>query len=212
MHPTPLKSMRATLGAPPPPPSPQPAIAWEMRSRTTRPVGRVTRTVYTPEEDSRRTAWTSMCWITAPAPGIPESTHSLDQRRLQRRCVSPAVAEPLRLRRLQGMPESHARVRHRDHHHPPRERAPPMVALHRHPAARPRVLYNILTRLRKRHSEAHRRLRVELQLGRQNGGRPLLNPAHDLVHGFGGPHGGDRKEHVALFGGLAFGDAAVDLE
>ena len=60
MQPTPLKSMRANAGIPPPA-----AITRWMHSRTTRPVGRVTRSVYTPAVDSWSTECTSICWITA---------------------------------------------------------------------------------------------------------------------------------------------------
>src|SRR5216684_4885407 len=99
----------------------------------------------------------------APA-RVAEPAHALDQRRLERRRVAPALAEALALRRLERMAESHARVRHGDYHHAARQLAAPVIRLHRHPATRPRVFYNILTRLGKRHSEAHRRLRVEPQL------------------------------------------------
>src|SRR2546426_5122381 len=86
-----------------------------------------------------------------------------------------------------------------------------MVALHRDPAPGAGVLYNILTRLRKRHSEPHRRLRLQPQLGRQDGGRALLDPAHDRMHVFGRAHRGHGQEHVALVA-LDSRDAAVDLE
>src|SRR2546422_7527982 len=36
----------------------------------------------------------------------PEPAHALDQRRLERRSVAPALAEPLRLRRLERVAES----------------------------------------------------------------------------------------------------------
>src|SRR5207237_10044861 len=85
-------------------------------------------------------------------------------------------------------PDPATRVPHRDHHHPPGQLATPVVRLHRHPPARARVFYNILTCLRKRHSEAHRRLRVEAQLGRQDGRRALLNLAHHRVHVLGRAH------------------------
>ena len=50
MQPTPLKSMRATVGRA------AGANTRSIRSRTTRPVGRVTRSVYTADEDSCSTA------------------------------------------------------------------------------------------------------------------------------------------------------------
>src|SRR5439155_495926 len=86
---------------------------------------------------------------------------------LECRRVPPARSEPLALRRLEGVAEPYSRVPHRDHDHPLGERAAPVVCLHGHPAAGARVFYNILTRLGKRHSEAHRRLRIEADLGRQ---------------------------------------------
>src|SRR5439155_13170052 len=113
---------------------------------------------------------------------------------------------------IHGTPHPHAHIRTRYPPPPPRQRAPPVIALHRHPAARARVLYNILTRLRKRHTEAHRRPRIELQFGRQNGGRPLLNLADHLVHVLRRPHRRHGEQHVALLGGLAPREATVDLE
>src|SRR2546428_473707 len=77
------------------------------------------------------------------------------------------------------MPESDTGVRDRDHYHAARQLAPPVVRLHRNPAPGARVLHNILTRLRKRHSESHGRLRIESQLRAEDRGRALLNRAHD---------------------------------
>src|SRR5256886_11786041 len=104
-----------------------------------------------------------------PAARVPEPAHALDQRRLERRSVAPALAEPLRLRRLERVAESHAGVRHRDHHHPPRQLPAPAASLHRDLAPRAGVPYNILTRLPKRHSQAHRRPRIQPPLPRQEG-------------------------------------------
>src|SRR5205814_3673702 len=115
---------------------------------------------------------------TLPPPRIAKPADPLDQGRLQRRCVAPAGPEALALRRLERMTEPHPGVRHRDHYHAPRQLAAPVVRLYRHPAARAGVFYNILTGLRKRHSETHRRLRIERQLRRQNGGRTLLDVRH----------------------------------
>src|SRR5437667_15096 len=78
---------------------------------------------------------------------IAEPAHALDQRGLESGRVPPARPEALALRRLEGVAEPYPRVRHRDHDYPLRELAAPVVRLHRHPAARARVLYNILTRL-----------------------------------------------------------------
>src|SRR2546422_8207895 len=78
---------------------------------------------------------------------IAEPAHTLDQRGLESGRVPPARSEALALRRLEGVAEPYPCVRHRDHDHPLRELAAPVVRLHRHPAAGARVLYNILTRL-----------------------------------------------------------------
>src|SRR5260370_8100734 len=87
-----------------------------------------------------------------------------------------------------------------------------MVGLHRHPAARAGVLYNILTRFRKRHSEPHRRLGIERELGRQDGRGALLNRADDGVHILRRADRRHRQEHVALLLHLAPRHLAVDLE
>src|SRR6266540_2312260 len=75
---------------------------------------------------------------------IAEPAHALDQRGLERGRVPPARPEALALRRFEGVAEPYPRVRHRDHDHPLRELAAPVVGLHRYPAARARVFYNIL--------------------------------------------------------------------
>src|SRR5207247_2702597 len=114
---------------------------------------------------------------TLAPPRTPEAAHALDQRRFERRRVTPPGAEPLALGRLERMAEAHAGVRHGDHDHPPAELLSPMISLHLDPAAGAGVFYNILTRFRKRHSESHGCLRVESQLRRQDGRRALLNLA-----------------------------------
>src|SRR5438105_10833924 len=86
------------------------------------------------------------------------------------------------------MPESDTGVRDRDHHHTARQFAPPVVRLHRHPAPGARVLHNILTRLRKRHSESILRLRFRSKLEAEVGGGRWLNLLNTRVHASrGGP-------------------------
>ena len=60
-------------------------------------------------------------------------------------------------------PEPDAGIRHRDHDDTAPQLAP-RVGVHRDPATGAGVLYNILARLRKRHSESHRRPRIETDL------------------------------------------------
>src|SRR5512142_1288695 len=146
------------------------------------------------------------------AAGIPEPAHALDQRGFQRRGVAPAVDEPSPVRRRQGCLESHARIRHRDHHHPPRQPSSPLIALDGDPAAGAGMLYNMLTRLRKRHSETHRRFRVDAELAWQTGSGALLDVTHDLVHVFGRAHRGDRQQDVRVGGGFGARHLAVNLE
>ena len=72
--------------------------------------------------------------------------------------------------------------------------------MHCSPAAGPRVLHNILTSLRKRHSKPHGRLRFQV--------KPLQNPPGaflDLAHHvIGARANADRTGRVAEF------DAALD--
>src|SRR2546430_10389622 len=95
-----------------------------------------------------------------PAAGVTKPAHTLHQRRLERRCVTPPVAETLVLCRLERVPEPHTRVPHRDHHHPPGQLATPVVRLPRHPPARAVGFFNILTAPRNRNSQALRHLLV----------------------------------------------------
>ncbi len=136
----------------------------------------------------------------------------MNQGRFQRRRVAPTVAKALGLRRLQRMPKANAGVCDRDHDHTARQLAPPVVRLHRHPAAGARVLHNILTRLRKRHSESHRRFRIESQLRAEDCRRALLDRAHHRVHILGGAHGRHGQEHVTLHRRSCLRHLAVDLE
>ena len=63
------------------------------------------------------------------------------------------------------------------------------------------MLNNILARLGKRHSETHSGLRLEIQLAREDGRRPLLDPVHHVMHVVRAPHWGDFQQDVGLGGG-----------
>ena len=108
-----------------------------------------------------------------PRPGIAEAAHALDQRRLERRAVAPALAEALGVGAFERPAEADARIAHRDHHDAAAEPTPEGIRLHRHPATGAGVLHNILARLGKRHTEAHRRLRLQSELAVQDARRPL---------------------------------------
>src|SRR6185295_7127676 len=147
-----------------------------------------------------------------PAAGIAEAADTLDQRRLERRPVAPALAEPFGVGALERAPEADARVAHRDHHHPPAEPPAESVGLHRHPAARAGVLHNILACFRKRHTEPQRRLHLESQLAVKDARGALGDLLDHFVHVLGGPDRGDVEQDIRGSRGGRLRHLAVQLE
>ena len=143
---------------------------------------------------------------------IAEAAHALNQRRFERRSVSPALAEALGMGALEGTAEADPSIADRDDDDPAAQPAPEGIGLNRHPATGAGVLHNILARLRKRHTEAQRGLHFEAQLAVKNAGGALGDLVHHSVHVLRGAHRGHIEQHVGGTGGAAPGHLAVQLE
>ncbi len=147
-----------------------------------------------------------------PAARVPEPAHALDQRRLERGGVAPAVAEPLGLRGLERAAEAEPGVADGDHDDPAPESLAEVIQVDGDPSGGPRMLHNILTCLRKRHRESHRGLGLEPELIAQHPGGPLLDPSDHLVHVLRCADRRDVEQVVRRVAGGSARHLAVNLE
>src|SRR5665213_2634421 len=113
---------------------------------------------------------------------VAEPAHAAHHGLFERHSVVPSVGTRPSHGGFERFSEPYAGIAHSDYQHATSaEPFLPAITVYRDPAAAFRVLHDVLARLRQRHSESHGRGRVELELGDQNGLRPLLNLVHDRM-------------------------------
>src|SRR5262249_7021984 len=116
------------------------------------------------------------------AAAIPIAAHPANDRLLQRRGVVPARRRQMPRRALERLAEAEPGIADRDDDDPPAEPLRPALALYGAPSALAGLLENFLPDLRERHREADDRLRIQMQLARDDLFRAGLHPTDDVVH------------------------------
>src|SRR5207237_9290056 len=113
-------------------------------------------------------------------------------------------------RALERLAKSDAGVSDGNNDDAPTEPLRPAIRLHHHPAATPCMLDDVLADLGEGHREAHRRLRIEVELAQYQLGL-LLNAPDDVVHVLALRDARDLEEPIRHGAGVTLREVAAYL-